>query len=81
LSAYLDYSYSTIYVEGQSTTGTSHLPLAVPNEIVPTISHYGDSFRGRDFTERDNKDESRVAMSMKRLPGASFRGGTQLAAL
>src|SRR5580765_7238197 len=31
----LDYSFTTIYVEGQAATGTSNLPLAVPNEISP----------------------------------------------
>src|SRR5690242_1509179 len=31
----LDYSYSSIYVEGQATTTSTNLPVAVPNEITP----------------------------------------------
>jgi macrolide transport system ATP-binding/permease protein len=59
----LDYSYSTIYVEGQSTTGSSNLPLAVPNKISPNYFRTMEiPLRGRDFTDRDNKDESRVAI-------------------
>ena len=59
----LDYSYSTIYVEGQSATGSSDLPLAVPNEISPNYFRTMEiPLRGRDFTERDNKDEARVAI-------------------
>jgi len=32
------------------------------------------ALRGRDFTERDDKEESRVASLMKRLRDASFQG-------
>lgn len=59
----LDYSFTTIYVEGQPAAGTSSLPVAIPNEITP---HYFETMeialRGRDFTENDNKQESRVAI-------------------
>src|SRR6267143_2881566 len=59
----LDYSYSSIYVEGQTITGSSNLPVAVPNEISPGYFRTMEiPLRGRDFTERDDKDESRVAI-------------------
>jgi macrolide transport system ATP-binding/permease protein len=59
----LDYSYTSIYVEGQTTTNTTELPVAVPNEISPNYFRTMEiSLRGRDFTERDNKDDSRVAI-------------------
>ncbi|HMF58115.1 MAG TPA: ADOP family duplicated permease, partial [Pyrinomonadaceae bacterium] len=59
----LDYSYSTIYVEGQSFTGTSSLPQAIPNYITPNYFHTMEiPLRGRDFIEQENKRESRVAI-------------------
>ena len=76
----LDYSYTSIYVEGQSTTGTTNLPLAVPNEISPDYFRTMEiPLRGRDFTERDNKDESRVAIvnetfARRLLPGRDAIG-------
>ncbi len=57
----LDYSYTTIYVEGQTITGSSNLPLAVPNEISPGYFQTMEiPLRGRDFTEHDDKE--RVAI-------------------
>ena len=76
----LDYSYTSIYAEGQSTTGTTNLPLAVPNEISPDYFRTMEiPLRGRDFTERDNKDESRVAIvnetfARRLLPGRDAIG-------
>ncbi|HLN99944.1 MAG TPA: ABC transporter permease [Pyrinomonadaceae bacterium] len=59
----LDYSYTSIYVEGQSTIGTTNLPVAVPNEISPGYFRTMEiPLRGRDFTEQENKEESRVAI-------------------
>jgi macrolide transport system ATP-binding/permease protein len=77
----LDFSYNTIYVEGQTTTGNSNLPLAVPNEISPGYFRTMEiALRGRDFTERDSKDESRVAIvnetfARRFLPGRDAIGG------
>ena len=59
----LDYSYSPIYVEGQPTTGTSSLPVAVPNEISPNYFRTMEiPLRGRDFSDHDDQTESRVAI-------------------
>jgi len=77
----LDYSFTTIYVEGQAVTGSSNLPLAVPNEISPNYFRaMGIPLRGRDFTDRDNKDESRVAIvnetfARRFFPGRDAIGG------
>ena len=76
----LDFSYTTIYVEGQPTTGNSNLPLAVPNEISPDYFRTMEiALRGRDFTEQDSKDESRVAIvnetfARRFLPGRDAIG-------
>jgi predicted permease len=76
----LDYSSTSIYVEGQSTTGTTNLPLAVPNEISPDYFRTMEiPLRGRDFTERDDKPESRVAIvnetfARRLLPGRDAIG-------
>ncbi len=76
----LDYSYTSIYVEGQSTTGVSNLPLAVPNFISPNYFQTMEiPLRGRDFNERDSKEESRVAIvnetfARRFLPGRDAIG-------
>jgi macrolide transport system ATP-binding/permease protein len=59
----LDYSYQTIYVEGQAIAGNSDLPVAVPNTISPNYFRTMEiPLCGRDFNERDSKEESRVAI-------------------
>jgi len=71
----LDYSSSTIYIEGQSTTGSDNLPLAIPNEISPNYFRTMEiSLRGRDFTERDSKTESRVAIVNETFARRFFPG-------
>src|SRR5207245_9174150 len=71
----LDYSFTSIYVEGQSTTGTTNLPVAVPNEISPNYFRTMEiSLRGRDFSERDNKNESRVAIVNETFARRFFPG-------
>jgi putative ABC transport system permease protein len=71
----LDFSFTSIYVEGQSTTGTTNLPSAVPNEISPNYFRTMEiPLRGRDFTERDNKDESRVAIVNETFARRLFPG-------
>jgi predicted permease len=77
----LDYSFTSIYVEGQAATGSSNLPVAVPNEISPNYFRAMDiPLRGRDFTERDDQDESRVAIvnetfARRFFPGRDAIGG------
>ena len=71
----LDYSYTSIYVEGQAITSTNELPVAVPNEISPNYFHTMEiPLRGRDFTERDDKEESRVAIINETFARRFFPG-------
>jgi predicted permease len=71
----LDYSYTSIYVEGQSVTGSSELPVAVPNQISPNYFRTMEiPLRGRDFTERDDKVESRVAIVNETFARRFFPG-------
>jgi predicted permease len=59
----IDYNSTTIYVEGQPTASSSDLPLAVPFEVgLDYFKTMGIPLRGRDFTEHDDKTESRVAI-------------------
>src|SRR5205085_2029853 len=54
----LDYSYTTIYVEGQPAASTSNLPVAVPNWITPDYFRTMEiAMRGRDFTPQDKDKE------------------------
>jgi predicted permease len=56
----LDYSYTTIYVEGQPVVSNSELPVAIPNSITPGYFQTMEiALRGRDFSEQDDKKESR----------------------
>jgi predicted permease len=77
----LDYSYMTIYVEGQPETGSTNLPLAVPNLISPNYFRTMEiALRGRDFEELDAKEESRVAIvnetfARRLFPGRDAIGG------
>jgi macrolide transport system ATP-binding/permease protein len=72
----LDYSYNQIYVEGQPDTASSNLPTAVPNEISPNYFHTMEiPLRGRDFTERDAKEESRVAIVNETFARRLFPAG------
>jgi predicted permease len=71
----LDYSYSSIYVEGQAFSGNSNLPMAVPNEITPGYFQTMEiALRGRDFNERDDKEESRVAIINESFARRLFPG-------
>jgi putative ABC transport system permease protein len=71
----LDYSSTTIYVEGQPATGSSDLPLAIPNYVSPNYFHTMEiPVRGRDFSDADDKEPSRVAIinetfARRLLPG------------
>jgi len=71
----LDYSYSSIYVEGQAITGSTNLPVAVPNEITPNYFHTMEiPLRGRDFSDHDDKTESRVAIVNETFAKRFFPG-------
>jgi predicted permease len=59
----INYNNSTIYAEGQPPATSSNLPLAIPNYVSPGyFQTMGIQLRGRDFTEHDNKTETRVAI-------------------
>ncbi len=71
----LDYSSTSIYVEGQSVTSTSNLPVAIPNEISPNYFQTMEiGLRGRDFTAQDNKKESRVSIVNETFAQKFFHG-------
>ena len=59
----LNYNNNTIYIEGTPPVSAATLPLAVSNSVWPDyFQAMGIALRGRDFTERDNSKESRVAI-------------------
>ena len=59
----LDYSTTSIYVEGQPPASSNQLPSAIPNEITPGYFQTMEiSLRGRDFMPQEDKKESRVAI-------------------
>lgn len=56
----INYSFTTIYVEGEAAMSTSDLPLAVPMDVSPDYFRtLGVPLRGRDFTADETKEESR----------------------
>jgi putative ABC transport system permease protein len=71
----LNYSSSTIYIEGQPPASSSNLPLAIPLEASPNYFHtMGIPVRGRDFREDENKTESRVALVNETFARRFFKG-------
>ena len=59
----LNYSNTTIYLEGQPAASSSELPLAIPTSVSPDYFRtMGIALRGRDFTELEDKPEMRVAI-------------------
>jgi predicted permease len=59
----LNYNYSSIYLEGQSETSTSKLPVAIPISVSPGFFEtMRIPFRGRDFAENEDQKESRVVL-------------------
>jgi putative ABC transport system permease protein len=71
----LDYSNTSIYVEGQAATSSTNLPIAIPNEITPNYFRTMEiPLRGRDFTERENTEQSRVAIVNETFARRMFPG-------
>ena len=59
----LDYSSTSVYIEGQAVVSKSKLPLAIPYSATPKyFETMGIPLRGRDFLPNENKKESRVAI-------------------
>jgi putative ABC transport system permease protein len=71
----LNYSSSTIYLEGQPTVSSSELPLAIPTSVSPDYFRtMGIALRGRDFTEQEDKLEMRVAIVNETFARRFFPG-------
>ncbi|HEX8077035.1 MAG TPA: ABC transporter permease [Chthoniobacterales bacterium] len=59
----LNYSSSTVYLEGQQPTPQSQLPLAIPTSVTPDYFRTMQiPLRGRDFTPQEEQKENRVAI-------------------
>jgi macrolide transport system ATP-binding/permease protein len=71
----LNYNNSTIYIEGQPPTPTAQLPLAIPSSVSPDYFRtMGIALRGRDFTDREEKTENRVAIVNETFAKKFFPG-------
>jgi predicted permease len=78
----LNYNYSSIYLEGQSETSMSKLPVAIPISVSPGFFEtMRISLRGRDFAENEDKKESRVAVVNETFARKFFRIRTQSASV
>ena len=74
----LNYSSTTIYIEGQPPMSQSKLPCAVPNGVSPGyFETMGIPLRGRDFSVDENKKESRVAIVNETFARKFFPGRTR----
>src|SRR5437667_6913733 len=71
----LNYSSTTIYLEGQPSVSSSELPLAIPTSVSPDYFRtMGISLRGRDFTDSEDKLEMRVAIVNETFARRFFPG-------
>ncbi|MDP9099961.1 MAG: ABC transporter permease [Verrucomicrobiota bacterium] len=71
----LNYSDTTIYLEGQPPASSSQLPLAIPTSVSPDYFRaMGIALRGRDFTEQEEKPENRVAIVNETFARKFFPG-------
>jgi predicted permease len=71
----LNYNNSTIYIEGQPPTPSAQLPLAIPSSVSPDYFRTMEiALRGRDFTDREEKTENRVAIVNETFAKKFFPG-------
>lgn len=71
----IEFNNTSIYIEGQTVTKSTDLPLAVPYNIYPQyFQTMGISLRGRDFTENDKNEDSRVAVVNETFASRFFSG-------
>ena len=71
----LDYSSTSIYVEGQPLTSKSKWPQAIPYSASPGyFETMGIPLRGRDFLPNENTKESRVAIVNETFARKFFNG-------
>jgi macrolide transport system ATP-binding/permease protein len=71
----LNYSDTSIYLEGQPPASSSELPIAIPTSVSPDYFRtMGITLRGRDFAEREDKVENRVAIVNETFARKFFPG-------
>ena len=71
----LDYSSTSVYVEGQPVTARSKLPSAIPYSVSPKyFETMGIPLRGRDFLPTENKKDSRFAIVNETFARRFFPG-------
>ena len=71
----LNYNFSGVYLEGQPVTSASNLPLAIPMSVSPGFFQtMGIAMRGCDFSEQEDKKESRVAIVNETFVKKFFAG-------
>lgn len=71
----LNYNDTSIYLEGQPPASMSELPIAIPTSVSPDYFRtMGIALRGRDFAEREDKVENRVAIVNETFARKFFPG-------
>jgi predicted permease len=71
----LNYSSTTIYLEGQPPAASAQLPFAIPTSVTPDYFRtMGITLRGRDFAEQEDKRENRVAVVNETFAKKFFPG-------
>jgi len=71
----LNYSSTTIYLEGQPPTSQAQLPMAIPTSVTPDYFRAMEiPLRGRDFTEQEDKKENRVVIVNETFAKKFFPG-------
>lgn len=71
----LNYSDTTVYLEGQPPASSSELPIAIPTSVSPDYFRtMGIALRGRDFAEQEDKMENRVAIVNETFARKFFPG-------
>ena len=71
----LDYSSTSVYIEGQPVTSKSNLRSAIPYSVSPKyFETMGIPLRGRDFLPTENKKDSRFAIVNETFARRFFPG-------
>ena len=71
----LDYSSTSVYIEGQPATNRSNLRSAIPYSVSPKyFETMGIPLRGRDFLPTENKKDSRFAIVNETFARRFFPG-------
>jgi putative ABC transport system permease protein len=71
----LDYSSTSVYIEGQAVTSKGNLRSAIPYSVSPKyFETMGIPLRGRDFFPTENKKDSRFAIVNETFARRFFNG-------